>query len=347
MKLNNKFKIGKTSIVSGKVFIIAEMACAHGGSLIKARKIIDAAKDAKADAIQLEIYTPDETCIPGTEENKELRQVYFSRAEWIGLFKYARKKKLNIISFCYDFGSLLFSIKNNVDAIKVNSSDLLNLDFLNYLPRIKIPITLGTGSSKITEIKKAVNYLYKKNKNIKLILMHGGQNFPTDIRNERINKLDILRNIFKCNIGYANHTAGHTKIAKYIDLIAIGKSISVLEKHITVKRSLRDFDYYSSLEPREFKEYVKSIRTAEDANNYYKGFEITDSDRKYRIFQKKSIVISKKVSKGQKITKKNILFIRNMVVEGMPPINYLKIKNLIFKKDLPKFTVLKKSHLIK
>lgn len=347
MKLNNKFKIGKISIGSGKVFIIAEMACAHGGSLIKARKIIDAAKEAKADAIQLEIYTPDETCIPGTEENKELRQVYFTRAEWIGLFNYARKKKINIISFCYDFGSLLFSIKNKVDAIKVNSSDLLNLDFLNYLPRIKIPITLGTGSSKVTEIKKAVNYLYKKNKNIKLILMHGVQNFPTDIRNERINKLDILKNIFKCNIGYANHTAGHTKIAKYIDLIAIGKSVSLLEKHITVKRSLRDFDYFSSLEPREFRDYVKTIRTAEEANKYYKGFELTDSDKKYRIFQKKSIVTSKKVNKNQKISKKNILFIRNMVEEGMPPIHYLNIKNLKYKQDLPKFTVLKKSHLIK
>ena len=166
-----------------------------GEVFLKAKKIIDAAKNANADAIQLEIYEPDETCIPGTEENKELRQVYFTKSQWKKLFRYAKKKNLNIISFCYDLSSLLFSIKNDVDAIKVNSSDLLNLDFLDYLPKINKPITLGTGSSKIDEIKKSIRYMYKKNKNIKLIIMHGVQNFPTDIKNERINKIEILRRL--------------------------------------------------------------------------------------------------------------------------------------------------------
>ena len=86
MKLKKDFKIGKIPIHSNRVFIIAEMACAHGGSISKAKKIIDAAKNAKADAIQLEIYEPDETCVPGTEENKELRQVYFTRPQWKKLF---------------------------------------------------------------------------------------------------------------------------------------------------------------------------------------------------------------------------------------------------------------------
>ena len=74
---------GKT--IGDKIFIIAEMACAHGGKLNYAKKIIDAAARSNADAIQFEIYEPDLTCIPGTGEHKELRQVYFSKEQWLTL----------------------------------------------------------------------------------------------------------------------------------------------------------------------------------------------------------------------------------------------------------------------
>jgi len=151
-------KIGEKTI-GDKIFIIAEMACAHGGKLNYAKKIIDAAARSNADAIQFEIYEPDLTCIPGTGENKELRQVYFSKEQWLTLFAHARRKKLKVFSFCYDLDALNFSIMSKVDCIKVNSSDLLNIDFLDTLTKTKIPFTLGTGSSKLEEIKFSIDYL--------------------------------------------------------------------------------------------------------------------------------------------------------------------------------------------
>ena len=282
------FEIGK------KIFIIAEMACAHGGKLKYAKKIIDAAKKSKANAIQFEIYNPDLTCIPGTSENKELWQVYFSYSEWKELIKYAQKKKILVLAFCYDLEALKFSIKNKVDGIKVNSSDLSNIDFLSLLSKSSISFTLGTGSSTLKEIEKSVKFLHNRNKR-NFVLMHGVQNFPTHLKNERINKIKILHKQFDCFVGYANHTAGSQKVSNYIDLVAIGAGAKVLEKHIIINRKDKHFDYFSSLEPKEFKDYVENIRKAEDAFNTYKNFEITKSDKIYRIFQKKSIVISKNV----------------------------------------------------
>ena len=165
------------------------MACAHGGKLNYAKKIIDAAARSNADAIQFEIYEPDLTCIPGTSENK-LRQVYFSKEQWLTLFAHARRKKLKVFSFCYDLDALNSSIMSKVDCIKVNSSDLLNIDF-RYTNKTKIPFTLGTGSSKLEEIKFSIDYLKEKKKH-NFIVMHGVQNFPTKIENERVN-ISILK----------------------------------------------------------------------------------------------------------------------------------------------------------
>lgn len=338
-----KFKIGD-KIIGKKIFIIAEMACAHGGKFNYAKKIIDAAARSNADAIQFEVYEPDLTCIPGTSENKELRQVYFDKKQWLSLFSYAKRKKLKVFSFCYDLDALIFSIKSKVDCIKVNSSDLLNIDFLDTLVKTKIPFTLGTGSSKLEEIKFSINYLKKRNKH-NFIIMHGVQNFPTKILNERINKVSFIEKKFKNFVGYANHTAGNLDEAKFIDLIAIGAGAKVLEKHIIINRKDKHFDYFSSLEPKEFKNYVSFMRKGQSAFDTYNGFEITKSDIKYRIFQKKSIVLSKDVKKGDKLSRENICFIRNMTEEGIAPNKYKKVKKKYFKKNFKKFSVLKYSML--
>ncbi len=228
--------------------------------------------------------------------------------------------------------------------IKFNSSDLLNIEMLERVAKTNIPLTLGTGSSSIQEINSSLKYLYKRNKKIKLIIMHGVQNFPTSPKNERVQKLDVLKKNFNCNIGYANHTEGDNVASSFIDLIAVGKNISVLEKHITINRKLKEYDYFSSLEPNEFKQYVKNIRFSETVNFNKKGFDLTPSDKIYRIFQKKSIVASRNIKKGEKLSKKNLIFIRNMKIEGISPINFTKIKGKTAKLYIKQYDVIQSKH---
>lgn len=345
MKLKKNFKIKNIPISEERIFIIAEMACGHGGHFYKAKKLIDVAVDAKADAIQFEIFDPNTCCIPGTDENLELHDANFTNQEWVKLLKYAKRRKIIRSVFAYDLKSLNFAIKQKVEMVKFNSSDLLNTDMLDRIAKTNIPLTLGTGSSTIKEIREAVKYLYKKNKKVKLILMHGVQNFPTSPKNERAKKLETLKKEFNCNIGYANHTEGSNFASTFIDLIAVGKNVSVLEKHITINRSLKEYDYFSSLEPKEFKQYIKNIRFSEVVNSNKNGFKLTNSDKIYRIFQKKSIVASMEIKKGEKLTKKNIIFIRNMKFEGISPINFKKIKNRKAKSDIKKYAVIKLKNL--
>ena len=345
MKLIQSFKIGNKSISPKRIFIIAEMACAHGGFFYKAKKIIDAAKSAQADAIQFEIFDPDTCCIPGTDENLELHDANFTLVQWEKLLNYAKKKKIIRSVFAYDLKSLKFAVEKKVEMIKFNSSDLLNIDMLNFISKTNLPLSLGTGSSTIDEIQSAINFLYKKNKKMKIIIMHGVQNFPTSPKNERANKLDILKKRFNCHVGYANHTAGGSLFSTFVDVIAVGKNISVLEKHITLDRSKKEYDYFSSLEPKEFKQYVKNVRFSEIVNSNNFDFNLTKSDKKYRIFQKKSIVASKDIYKNEKFSEKNLIFIRNMKKEGLSPINFNKIKGKKAKKMIKKFDVIETNHI--
>ena len=92
MNFLKNFKIGNFSINEYKTFIIAEMACAHGGSFTKAKKIIDAAVKANANAVQFEIFDPDTCCLPGTDENKELHSVNFTKNNGIYFWNIQRKK---------------------------------------------------------------------------------------------------------------------------------------------------------------------------------------------------------------------------------------------------------------
>ena len=257
MNFLKNFKIGNFRINEYKTFIIAEMACAHGGSFTKAKKIIDAAVKANANAVQFEIFDPDTCCLPGTDENKELHSVNFTKKQWDILLEYSKKKKIIRSIFAYDLNSLKYAIKKKVELIKFNSSDLLNIDMLNEISKTNIPLTLGTGSSNLNEINLALKFLYKKNKKIKIILMHGVQNFPTSPKNERINKIDDLKKVFNCNFCYANQTAVENFSSSFIDLAAIGKGLSIFEKHITLRRADKEFDYFSSLEPKEFKSTLK------------------------------------------------------------------------------------------
>lgn len=336
MIFEKNIKVNKRSIKrNSPIYIVAEMACAHDGNVNKAKKLVRAAKNANANCVQLEIFEPDLTCIPGTEENLELHSIYFTRKEWASIINYCKKIKISVSVFAYDPKSLEFAIDQKVDLIKFNSSDLGNVEMLDILCKTKIPATLGTGSSTLEEINLTLDYLFRRGKK-NIIIVHGVQNFPTDPKYERISKLDILSKNFNVLIGYANHTAGENKFSQFIDFVAIGKDICLLEKHITVNRKEKGIDYFSSLEPEEFKNYVKNIRFAEETLGHKYGMNLIKPDLTYRVFQKKSIVAKYDLKRNHKIKKNDLIFIRHMKKQGISPIKYRKILGKKLKKAVKK-----------
>ena len=195
---------------------------------------------------------------------------------------------------------------------------------------------MGTGASTLDEINNGLNFL-KQNGAIELILMHGVQNFPTAINDLNINRIDLLKEKFKnIPVGYADHTSGNDPFSLVVDLIAIGKGICILEKHITLDRSKEGIDYQAALEPKEFSNYCNTIKKAYKTLGSKKFTSFSKSDLKYREFQKKSIVAKTEIALGEIISRDKVSFIRNQN-PGLPPLNIDAILGKKASRNIQKF----------
>lgn len=321
------------------------MACAHDGDIAKAKKLVDAAAEANADAVQLQFFSPDDLVTPDHEVYDLLHQINFSREEWREIYEYARKFDIHVFACTYDIPSAELALDLKVDGIKLNSSDLSNPDLLRIVAESGIPFTLGTGASTIEEIAQAVDTALVHGGN-RIIIMHGVQNFPTAIEHANVNKIKMLRALFPFPVGYQDHTAASDPFSRAVDLLAIGAGACVIEKHITLDRSEKGTDYQAALEPKEFKEFVQLIRTAETAMGPTTIQPLSESDITYRNFQKKSIVASRDIGIGEKISRENIAFLRSPKT-GIPPVSFKEIEGKSVTKKIHQFETLSSDDIFK
>jgi sialic acid synthase SpsE len=328
----------KNKIIANKLqpYIIAEMACAHDGDFDKAIKLVDSAVDAGADAIQLQFFISEETVTPHHEVYNVLKKIEFSEQQWTDIFNYARSKNIHVFVCTYDVPSVALATKLGADGIKLNSADLSNPEVVIAVAKTGIPFTLGTGASTIDEIASGIR-IAKVNGAKDIILMHGVQNFPTKTEDLNICRVELLRDVFNLPVGYHDHTEGEDPFAKVVDLIAVGLGACVVEKHITISRAEKGIDYQAALEPHEFKDFVERIKRAFIAVGSKEIKPFTESELRYRKFQKKSIVASRDLKSGEVITREMISFIRN-VEPGIAP-RYFDdaVKGKVLTKDIARF----------
>lgn len=306
------------------VYIIAEMACAHDGDIERAKALIDASVEASVDAVQLQFFSRKELMVPAHEVYDLLGKVEFSPQEWKEIFSYARSFDISVFVCTYDMPSVALAIECEADGIKLNSADLSNPEMVAFVAASGIPFTLGTGASTMEEIADAIEVSLSAGSD-KLILMHGVQNFPTDIDNANIKRVGLLQEAFGAIVGYQDHTGAELPLSRVIDLLAVGAGALVIEKHITLDRKERGTDFQASLEPEEMKSLVELIRHSEPALGSTTVRPLTESDMEYRKFQKKSIVAAEALGEGSVINRDNVLFMRSPVTGGLSPSELLKI----------------------
>ena len=146
------------------------------------------------------------------------------------------------------------------------------------------PIILSVASTKIKEVQNIYKFFNKKNE---IILMYGIQNFPTKLSDLNLNKIIFLKEKFKCSIGYADHTdSDETFYSKYIPLLAHSLGANIIEKHITINRHLKGRDYYSALNPNEFRDFVDIFNRKKKIFGK-KIWSLNKADKKYAAFTKK------------------------------------------------------------
>ncbi len=320
-----------------KIYIIAEMACSHDGSMDLANKIIDGAGQAGADAIQLQIWALVYVLAPNHKVYDVCKRIEFTPEQWKKIVQYSRSKYPNMDIYCcvFEHKSIDWIDALGIDGYKLNSSDLSNPLVLNRVAATGKKIDLSIGASTVAEIQAAIDLIRKTSK-APITLMYGYQNFPTSIKDIHLNYMVKMRGLFKLPIGYQDHCDAETKAAFWIPALAVGMGVSMLEKHITHDRSKKGVDYESALNPDEFAQFVTMVRELEAAKGIGVPKPFSADELKYRKFQKKSIVAAKALKAGQRLEETDINFLRADEL-GLPPDQADKIINKTVKRDIPMY----------
>jgi len=294
-----------------KTYIVAEMACSHEGNIELAKTIIDGAAHARADAVQLQIWSLAHMMAPQRKEYALLERIEFSRDEWLKIVGYSRSNypEIQVYVCVYEHASIDFIDSLDIDGYKLNSSDLSNPLVLEKVADTGKPINLSIGASTIGEIQAAVERIQASSES-KITLMYGHQSFPTRPENVHLSYMNKLKNLFNLPIGYQDHCDADHESAFWLPAASMGMGISVLEKHITHDRSKKGIDHESALNPDEFVKFVEMVRVIDSAKGISTPRPFSDDEVKYREFQKKSIVAARDLDVGTVLTENDLTFMR-------------------------------------
>lgn len=299
-----------------KCFIIAEAGVNHNGDIEIAKKMVDVACEAGADAVKFQTFKAENLVTknaPKAKYQKEntgngnqyemLRKLELSYEEHVILKKYCKKKGILFISTPFDFESVDLLEKLNINLYKISSGDLTNIPFLRYIARLNKPMIVSTGMANLGEVEKAVEEI-KKVGNNNIILLQCTSNYPTNYEDVNLNAMITLKNAFKLPIGYSDHTKGIE-----VSMAAVAMGAEVIEKHFTLDKSMEGPDHKASLNPIELKEMISSIRNIERAlgDGTKKCNKSEESTRKVA---RKSIVAKNDIRRGQTVSYDNITFKR-------------------------------------
>ena len=253
------------------VYIIAEAGVNHNGSLENAKKLVDMAQESGADAVKFQTFKAEESTgitaekaeyqkknDPTQETQLDMiRKLELPFSDFAIIKDYCQEKGIDFISTPDGQASLECLVDLDVPLIKVGSTEVTNLYFLEKIAETMKPVILSTGMSTLGEIEKALDVMWKTGNN-NIQLMHCTTDYPTKIDDVNLRAMVSLRDAFQISVGYSDHTLG---CEAAISAVVLGASS--IEKHITLDRDMEGPDHKASMPPSEFRNYVQSIRNTE------------------------------------------------------------------------------------
>ena len=270
----NPIRIAGREIGTGRpAFVIAEAGVNHNGQLGLAERLVDIAADAGCDAIKFQTFDPEllatqhadkaeyqrETTGAKGSQLEMLRGLVLPRDAHARLQQRARDRKLVFLSTPFDETSADFLEQLDVPAFKVSSGDLTNILLLRHLANKHRPLLVSTGMATLDEVLAAVETLGQAGAS-QIALFHCVSNYPAEPIDCNLRAIGTLREATGLPVGWSDHTLG---IDVTVAAVAVGAEL--IEKHVTIDRTLPGPDHRASLEPLELAAMVRGIRTAEAA----------------------------------------------------------------------------------
>lgn len=266
--MTREMQFGSRKVGDGHpAYIIAEIGINHNGDLDIAKKMIDAAVHAGADAVKFQKRTP-EVCTP-PEQQKQMREtpwgyityldyrhkVEFGLEQYREIDRYCKEKGIAWMVSVWDEQSVDFMEQFNTPAYKVPSASLTDHNLLKYTRKTGKPMIISTGMSTMKQIHKAVDIIGSD----KLAIMHCTSTYPCEPEELNLRMIETLRKEFPHNpIGYSGHEVGLVPSA-----IAVAFGACMVERHLTLDRAMWGSDQAASVEPGGFERLVKYIRVTE------------------------------------------------------------------------------------
>jgi pseudaminic acid synthase len=312
------FTIGFSKFGPGlPVYCIAELSANHNQDFEQAVRIIHAAKEAGADAVKLQTYTPDTITIESDRpefrigggtlwDGRTLHDLYaeaFTPWEWQPKLKrIADEISIDLFSSPFDETAVDFLESMKVPAYKVASPELVDLPLIRKIASTGKPMIMSTGMASLEEIEEAFHTARTAGAS-QIALLKCTSAYPASPDNVNLLTIPELARKFKVPAGLSDHTLG---IAVPVAAVALGACI--IEKHLTLSRSFKGPDSEFSLEPAEFKTMVQAVRTAERALGQV-HFGVSTGEEKGIPFRR-SLYVVKDIRRGDIFTKQNVRSIR-------------------------------------
>lgn len=297
-------------------YIIAEMSGNHAGSIERAKEIIRAAKEAGADCVKIQTYTPDTITIDchneyfhiedGTWEGENLYSLYgkaYTPWEWHEeLKKEAERIGIDFFSTPFDNTSVDFLEKLGFSFYKIASFEMIDLPLLQYVASKGKPIIMSTGMGSIEEIEEAVEAIYKTG-NKQLALMKCSSAYPAKVEEMNLTTIADMKERFQIPVGLSDHSMGSLSAE-----VAVAIGASIIEKHFCLGREIENPDASFSMTPEEFKQMTEAVRTVEKAKGIvdYGVEKQEETNIKFR----RSLFVVEDIKAGEIFTGKNVRSIR-------------------------------------
>lgn len=355
-----------------RTFIIAEAGVNHNGDISLAKKLIEKAKEAGADAVKFQTFSAEKLALKDLKKadyqkrNEDIIESQYDMLKRLELSleshhllkEYCRTCDIDFMSSTFDNESTNFLVNDmGCNIIKVGSGELTNAPLLFHLARKQANIILSTGMSNLSEIEQALStlafgYLFQEDipqteENFlqdyystegfdvlkrKVTLLHCTSEYPSPPASINLKAIETLRVAFKLNVGFSDHSQGI-----HIPIAAVAMGANVIEKHFTIDKSLSGPDHKASLNPEEFCSMVSQIRDIEKAKG--NGRKIpTDSELQTAKIVRKILVASQDINKGDVLTENNITTLR-AGKKGIAPAHFWNLlgkkTSVALKKGMP------------
>ena len=326
-----------------KVFIVAEAGVNHNGDINLAKKLIDIAAKAGADAVKFQTFKT-ELCVSKNakkasyqEENTGKEESQFDMIKKLELnenmhkelIAYCKQKNITFLSTPFDSDSIKLLDELGLSTFKIPSGEITNLPYLRQIGGLNKKIILSTGMANLGEVESAIEVLVKSGtKRENISLLHANTQYPTPMEDVNLKAMITLKNAFGLEVGYSDHTLGIE-----VDIAAVAMGAKIIEKHFTLDKNMPGPDHKASLEPGELSAMVRALRNIELAlGDGLKHFSKSESEN-IKI-ARKSIVAKCDIKKGEIFSEQNICVKRPG--DGINPMRWDEVIGQISQKDYKK-----------